>query len=472
MPSLPTAITVCVALLSAACSSQGGPEEIKLGKRSRDAGPAVVIVDKATDRVAQAPVAEKEPNDAKSGGQALTVPGAVRGRIDVADDWDVYKVTLPAAGTLRATLTAVDDADLVLEVQGPGGEIMAVSDDGPAKTAEAIPNLFVQPGTVSIVVHEYRKPEAKKAAPRPGKGQKAKKAAAEPAPAAAPASGGRNEPSQPYVLEVTLGPPPAPGEEHEPNGETAFADDLALGAAGRGYIGWKRDVDMWKVALDGVRDDEALAVDVDGVPGVALRVAVLDGTGAQVVVRRGQPGAALSLRSVQIRDKNPIYFVAVTGDKPNIDETYTLRVATAAVVLDEETEPNDTPAAASPLADVPGTESGVRVGTLPAGDVDLYKLEAAPAERTLALALAPPSTVAVELSVVGEDGHVLAGPAASGKKGAEEKIAAATVPAGIACYVRIAVRSGGSDTERYKLRWTVGAAEHPQAPAAVPGVDD
>ena len=59
-----------------------------------------MIVDKATDRVGQAPVAEKEPNDAKAGGQALAVPGAVRGRIDGADDWDVYKVTLPAAGTL------------------------------------------------------------------------------------------------------------------------------------------------------------------------------------------------------------------------------------------------------------------------------------------------------------------------------------------------------------------------------------
>jgi hypothetical protein len=375
----------------------------------------------------------------------------------------VYKVTLPAAGTLRATLTAVDDADLVLEVQAPGGEIMAVSDDGPAKTAEAIPNLFVQPGTVSIVVHEYVKPVAKKKKAPPPKGKKA------PAESPPPTSG-RKEPSLPYVLEVTLGPPPAAGEEHEPNGEAAFADSLTLGAAGRGYIGWKRDIDVWKVALEGVRDDEALAVDVDGVPGVALKVTVLDGTGAQLLERRGQTGASLSLRSVQIRDKNPVYFVAITGDKPNIDETYTLRVATAAVVLDEETEPNDTVAAASPLVDVPGTEAGVRVGTLPTGDVDLYKLDAAPAERTLALAITPPSTVAVELSVVAEDGHPIAGPAASGKKGAEEKIAAATIPAGVPCFIRVAAKSGSSDTERYKLRWTLAAAA--PAPAAVPGVDE
>ena len=442
----------------AACSSSAGPEEVKLSKRSRDAGPAVVIVDKLTDSVGQTPVAEKEPNDAKSGGQPLALPGAVKGRIDAADDWDVYKVTIPAPGTLRATLSAVDDADLVLEVQGPGGEVLAVSDDGPAKTPEAIPNLFVQPGTVSVVVHEYVKPVKSAAKKKPKKG------------APPPPTSGRTQPSQPYVLEVTLGPPPAPGEEHEPNGETAFADDLALGATGRGYIGWKRDVDVWRVSLEGVRDDESLAVDIDGVTGVALRVAVLDGTGAPILERRGPTGSALSLRSVQIREKNPIYFVTVTGDKPNPDEAYTLRVATAAIALDEETEPNDTPATASPLADIPGAEAGVRVGTLPAGDVDLYKLDSAPADRTLGLVVAAPATVAVELSVVGEDGHAIAGPVGGDKKGAEVKLPAAAIPAKTAAYVRVAAKSGSSDTDRYKLRWSLGVAATPVE--KVPGVDE
>ena len=35
-----------------------------------------------------------------------------------------------------------------------------------------------------------------------------------------------------------------------------------------------------------------------------------------------QTGGALSLRSVQIREKNPLYFVAVSGDKPNIVPDY------------------------------------------------------------------------------------------------------------------------------------------------------
>jgi hypothetical protein len=176
------------------------------------------------------------------------------------------------------------------------------------------------------------------------------------------------------------------------------------------------------------------------------------------------------LRSVQIREKNPIYFVTVTGDKPNPDEAYTLRVATAAIVLDEETEPNDTPATASALADIPGAEAGVRVGTLPAGDVDLYKLDPAPADRTLALVVAPPASVAVELGVVSEDGHPIAGPTGGDKKGAEVKIPSAAIPAKTVAYVRVAAKAGSSDTERYKLRWSLGVTAAPAE--KVPGVDE
>jgi hypothetical protein len=435
-----------------ACSSPSGPEEIKLGHRSKDAGPPVVIVDRIVDRATGPKLAEHEPNDAKAGGQNVPLPLRLEGRIDGADDWDVFNLTIPTAGTLHVTLSAVDDADLVLEAQSATGELLAVSDNGPAKVAEAIPNLFVQPGAVRLVVHEYRKPAAK-----PKKGH-----------AAPPAPPPRTAPSQPYVLEATLGPPPGANEEREPNNEPAFANELGLGATGRGYIGWKKDVDVWKVALEGVHDDDALSVDVDAVTGVALKVTVTDGTGATVLERRGAASAPLALRSVQIRPDNPFYFVAVTGDRPNADEAYALRVTTAPIVLDEETEPNDSPAQAGPLTDVPGAESGARVGTLPAGDVDVYKLEAAAAARMLAVTVTPPASVEVELAVLGTDGKTaLAGPAAGGKRGAEVKLAAVPVEPGAVAYVRVAARGGASGTERYRLRWTVSAAA-----AAVPGVDD
>lgn len=435
-------------LAATSCTSPPGTEEVTLSRRSRDAGPAVIIVDRAAERSLTHTAEEKEPNDAKSGGQAVALPFALRGRIDAAEDVDVYTLTIPTAGTLRVLLSGIEDADLVLELQAPGGQLLASSDNGPAKIGEAIPNLAVVPGTVQLVVREYVKPwkPKKKKEPKPP---------------------GRQSPSGFYVLEATLNPPPALGEEHEPNNETAFAEEIALGQAARGYIGWKKDVDYWKVSLEGVREDEALTVDVDGIGQVALKVAVLDAAGAPILERRGQAGATLALRSVQIREKTSYYFIAVSGDRWNVDEPYTLRVATAQLVLDEETEPNDSAATASPLTDVPGTESGTRVGTLPVADVDFYQLEPSTEGRLLSLTLTPPPAVDVELAVVGADGKPIGTVADAGKKGAVEKLAEVALPSQSPAYVRVTAKAGAGETERYKLKWSLSTV-----PAAVPSVDE
>src|SRR5262245_29988674 len=163
----PRSLALCLGALGAlaaqsgGCTDSSGVDELKLGRRSRDAGPAVVIVDRS-ERGPATTVPEKEPNEDAARAQALPLPGAVRGRIDGAGDIDVYKVVVPAPGTLRVSVSGVDDADLVLELRQPGGEVLAASDNGGAKVAEGVPNLFVQPGPVLIVVRE-----AVKAAPKP-----------------------------------------------------------------------------------------------------------------------------------------------------------------------------------------------------------------------------------------------------------------------------------------------------------------
>ncbi|HKA90785.1 MAG TPA: PPC domain-containing protein, partial [Haliangiales bacterium] len=246
-----------VLLVLSACSKVAeDDDEPKLSRRSRDAGPAVVFVDR-TQTGGIAAVEEKEPNDRKAGGQPLSLPGAVRGRIDAAGDEDAYTINVPRAGTLSVRLSAVEDADLILELVDAAGAVLATSDDGPAKTAEALPNVFVQPGAYQIVVHEFVKPAKKKEKAAPP----------------------RSAPSAPYDLVVGLGPTPEPGEERERNDEPAFADPLALGQAGRGFVGWRKDVDVWKISLDGARADDVLSVDVSAVPGVALRLALVDAAG-------------------------------------------------------------------------------------------------------------------------------------------------------------------------------------------------
>jgi hypothetical protein len=447
-----TRALAALVLALAACDEVTGADEVKLGRRSRDAGPAVVIVDRSERGAALHAAAEGEPNDEPGKGQPLTVPGAVRGRIDRAGDRDVYAIALPVAGTLKVALSGVDDADLVLEVLQPGGELLAVCDNGPAKVAEGFPNLFVQPGPLLVVVREFVKP-----APKPKKGKK---------PAAAP---GRAAPSSPYVLEVRLLPAPAPGEEREPNDQAAFADELALGATGRGLVGWKRDTDTWRVPLEGVRDDEALSVDVEGIEGVALKVGVVDGAGQVVLERKGRPGASVSLRSVAIPAGAGTLFVVVTGDRADDGEPYTVRAQTAALVLDEESEPNDAPEAASPLADVPGTTSGTRVGTLAAGDVDCFRLDAGERERQLDVIFSPPASVDGAVAALTAEGVALGPAADAGKKGAPERLAA-RVPAGKAAIVKLTGKAGEA-AERYKLRWTVTDVEEAEE-TPVPGVDE
>jgi hypothetical protein len=445
-------------VLSACSKVVDDDDEPKLSHRSRDAGPAVVFVDRAQTAGGVAAIDEKEPNDRGSAGQALSLPGAVRGRIDVAGDWDVYEVKVPRAGTLAVRLSAVEDADLILEVKDESGATLATSDDGPAKTAEALPNVFVQPGTYQIVIHEF----VKKDTNREKREKKEKTKDKETAPPS------RTQPSAVYELTVDLGPTPEVGEERERNDEAAFADPLALGQAGRGFVGWRKDVDVWKISLEGARADEVLSVDVTGVPGVALRLALQDATGKTLLERKGRTGQPLSAASVAVPAQTPFVFALVSGDTANADERYTISAQVRAAQLDEESEPNDTPETASPLADVPGAESGTRVGTLAGTDVDMFRLDPAPGARSLSVTVEPPAGLDVEVTLLGAGGRVLLGPVDSAKKGGAEKIVAAPVAPDAPVFVRVRSK-GGAATEAYKLRWSVGAAA---AATPVPGIDE
>ncbi len=449
--------TLAMALAFAgALSGAGCGDKPKLTRRGGDAGPSVVVVDRSLSGVAL--VAELEPNDETP--QLLALPGGAKGAINKAGDVDRYELEITQGGALSIKLSAVADADLMLELQDAAGVRVVVSDNGPAGTAEGMPNVVVQPGRYRAVVTEFVKKAAKKKPSKPKKG----------APDAAPqAEAGRQVPSAPYTIEVTTLPLPVEGEESEPNDTAAFASPLALPGSGRGFAGWRKDRDVWKVPLTSVGEDEALSIDVDGVADVALRVAILDGTEAVLLERQGKAGEAVALRNVAVRTGEPHYYVTVSATaRGNSEEKYEVRASSAPLELDEETEPNDKPASAGPLADIP-SDGGTRVGFLGRGDVDFYKLDPAEGPRELHLTIEPPPGVDVVLSVVDAAGAPVTASADAGKGGAPEKLQGVPVAPGAVLYVKLSAKSSGEGAERYRLRWSAAPAE---AVAPVPGIDD
>jgi hypothetical protein len=410
--------------------------------RAGDGGPAVVVVDPRDLAV----VPEREPND--DAAQALVFAEeparvAVRGTIGAAPDRDLFRVSVEARATLRVRLSAVPGVDLALDVTGAAGKLLVTSDNGSAAVAEGVPNLVLTPGTYQLVVREYQK-TAKGKPPEP-----------------------RTVASGAYLLEATLLPPPPVGEEVEPNDQAAFAGEVALGETVTGFVGWRRDRDVFRIQLAGAGEDQALSVDVDAVPEVALRVAVLDATEAVLVTRQGKKGESVGLRNVAIRPGEAHYFVEVTAKKANLEERYALRTAAVPFQLDEEAEPNDTAETASPLADVPGADSGVRVGFLGPGDTDVFRLDPLGTPRALHVACEPPPDVGVELSIVDQAGQVASTKA--GSKGAPVHLDAVSVPPSASLYVRAVARAGGDSERRYRLRWSTVPAEEMMP---VPGIDE
>ena len=426
-------------LICIACGKSGGAGG---GGASRDA-PAVVVVDKGgAGGVTLVP--EKEPNEDSATAQAVTAPGGVEGAIDEDKDkdWFAVQVTQPSVVAIRVSGAA--DADLIVDVLDGSSKKLMTSDNGPAGTIEGAPNLSVQPGTIRVVVREFVK---KVKPPKP--------------PRAAP--------SQPYELTVQLLPAPVAGEEVEVNDEVALANELPMGGTVTGFVGWKKDRDVWKVPLDKAGADDALSIDVDGVPEVPLRVAMLDRNEAVLLERQGRAGEPVALRNVAVKQGEPHGFVTVTAAKGNTDQRYTLRVSSAPFELDEESEPNDRPAQASPLADVPNADSGIRVGFLGRGDVDVFKLEPGPNPRSLKVSVEPPADLDVTVAVVDESGGALAPAVDAQKRGKPETLTHA-VPGGKAAFVKVSAKTGASDTDRYRLRWSAPAAEEPAPP--VPGINE
>lgn len=426
--------------------------------RTGDAAP-VVMVDRpgggtGGDPTSDLPL-EREPNARPA--DALALGAGAQGVLDGEADVDAFVIDSPGPRMLTAALAPMAGVDARLELRDKAFAVIATSDRGGVGIGEGLADAPLDKGRFYLVVREIAKPP-KAVKPKPGA-----------ASAAAPT--GRIGRSPPYTLTATLIADPAAGAEREPDDDAGAANDVSLIEPATGHIGWSGDVDVWKLSLEGLADGNGLDVTVTGIPGVSLGLAVSDAADRPRVAATGLPGQPLSLRSVAPRldpGQAPVHYVKVSGKPSDPGTSYTLSVSARLLDLDEEAEPNDKPALATPLR-YGGDDQGSMRALIGPGETDVFLLSSSSGPRQLDATVDGVAGVDLVCEVLLGAAGTSTGKGDRGGPGAGEDCTG-LVPAGGESYVRITVKPSKKPIApvEYTLRWSSAPGGLPAAAADDP----
>ncbi|HEY8924246.1 MAG TPA: hypothetical protein VIU64_07675, partial [Polyangia bacterium] len=327
------------------------------------------------------------------------------------------------------------------------GKALITSSGGGPGEPQGIPNLAVTPGGPPVLIRV--RAGAQGAGP-PGTG-------------AGGQAGSGEVPTAGYRLTARLVPFGA-GDEAEPNGKLATANDANLDGDLAGYLGWRHDEDWYRIPTAGMPEGGVLSVELDALEGVAASLAVYDSAQHKIIEQHGRRGDRVALRNVRLPPAEASVYVVVSADSGrNPDIRYILHLKPEEPRADGEIEPNDDPAHAMPLVD------GTVTGTLGPGDADVYRyLAAAPSE--LNVEVQPPPRIDVKVDVLREDGTTLMRVDAA-KRGAPERVP--NLFAAGAVFLRLQAAKGeGNLDEPYRLTVTshpieAGAEHEPNGTAAL-----
>ncbi len=395
---------VCLAcVVAASCGSR------KRQKRTGDAAlveriTAPVLIDGAVVATAD----EIEPNDTDDIATELLVGHSIHGKIDPESDVDAYRIDIDGPGVLALEVSAVRKTDLVLELHDAGGVVIARSDRGTAATKEGIPNFGVAKGRYTAVIR------GKRLLTRRGRPIKPIK------------------PALPYDLSAKLITPPA-NAEREPDDDRGTANDLIVGDAVTGYIGWSGDEDVWKLSVEALSANNSLDIEVGAVESTTLTLELSNAVGEPLLVRRAPRGAALDVRGLVPNiapGAAPYQYLTIKGSPSNPESTYTLRVIPKNPEPDAEVEPDDTLEKPMPIP----ADRTVVIGQWSPGDIDYFAIPTDPAARTLEVSVAPPSGADLGIALY-VDGKQVAKSDNRGK-GKAEKVSA-EVPGGAQAVLRV-----------------------------------
>jgi hypothetical protein len=348
----------------------------------------------ATGRAAGATNDEIEPNDGDDVATPFPVDSTMRGKLDADTDVDHYRIDVDKRGTLSLMTNAVD-ADLVVELEDSNGVLVARSDRGGVRVKEGFPNFGVLAGRYTAIVKAAVKHKA--TAKKGAKAPLADKVA--------------------YELTSAIVAIP-PNGEHEPDEDRGTANDLIIGDAGTGYLGWAGDDDVWKLSVETLSAKNSIDIEVSAIEGVALELAIDDGIGNPVATRKAPRGAPLVVRGLVPNvpaNSPPFHYLTIKGAGSNPETAYTVHVTAGVPITDAEVEPND--AVDKPYA-VPADRTIVHAKWSP-GDSDCF---AVTGSGTITASVNPPTDFdpVAELFVDGKSVMV----ANKAKKGGEERVTA------------------------------------------------
>jgi hypothetical protein len=392
----------------------------------RPAGSSVVVAADAPVDGGGATLEEIEPNDLLANAQRLELSAAIPVTVNAhlvaplgarAKDVDLFRVVVAAPAVvvegpdggppnlhqlLGIAVSPEPRLAVAVDALDDQGRILVTAAGSPPGEPELIPNLSVIPGTYFIRVRPVGQPEAgpgprKRGGPTTTPPMEATSATSP--GAAGPAAGAPG--TSAYRLAVRL-EPEDPGDEVEPNGRSALANEVAAGGDVAGYLGWRHDEDWFRIPLSGLPEGSVLSIDLDPVEGVAASVSVFDSVEQKMTEQKGRKEERVAIRNVRLPSSDPCVYVVVKAEQGrNPDARYTLHLRSEEARADSELEPNDDVAHAVPLTD------GTFLGYLGPGDVDVYRYSA-PLPVELSFEVVPPDHVDLKVDLLREDGTSLA----------------------------------------------------------------
>lgn len=173
-----------------------------------------------------------------------------------------------------------------------------------------------------------------------------------------------------------------PDEESEPNDRYSSATPLVIGKPMRGFVGWARDEDWYRLSLADLAPFSILRIDLQPVEGLRLELQAADAAqrAPLLTVRAAEAGKGVAIRNLGApRDEQEMYLVvrarAADGKTAtrafHPEAAYTLSVSSELGGEDMEREPNDDAPHAMPVLD--GGRVRGYLGT--PNDVDWYRIQ-------------------------------------------------------------------------------------------------